>query len=508
MDSSNSSPVLIIGAGPTGLVLALWLTHLGIKVRIIDKNSEPGKESRAIGIQARTLELYQQMGLAQEIIHQGIKVNDFTLRKNGNKTFSLPLKDMGKGSSPFPFVLFFPQDDHEKILIEHLRLAGITVERNTELVKVTQTHDAVTATLKTSHGTETLSTHYVCGCDGARSTVREQLNISFPGGTYSQIFYVADAIATNDSPDDDIQICVSEEDFCIAMPVRQHGSYRLIGIVPPNKETQPEIHFDDVLPSIARNTHLKIKSLNWFSTYHVHHRIADHFQQGRLFLLGDAAHIHSPAGAQGMNTGIGDSINLAWKLAAVLKNNANPTLLDSYQIERRKFANQLVSTTDKLFQIMTNKKLIGKIWRGFVFPLVMPMLFHIPLMKHVFFKLVSQIKINYRHSPISQGHAGKIYAGDRLPWVPYENTDNFAPLQSLDWQIHIYGAANPTQIKNLKELNLALHLFPWNKAAAAAGLEENTIYLIRPDGYIAYINNDGDADLVKKYLATVYNYHH
>lgn len=503
MDSFNSTSdisVLIVGAGPTGLVLALWLTHFGIKVRIIDKNAEPGKESRAIGIQARTLELYQQIGLAEEIIANGIKVNDLTLRKNGNKTFSLPLNDMGKGLSPFPFILFFPQDDHEKILIEHLRVAGITIERNTELIKLTQTNECINATLKTNNGLETLNIDYLCGCDGARSTVRDQLNIQFPGGTYSQIFYVADAIATSDSADDDIQLCVSEEDFCITLPVRNHGSYRLIGIVPPDKESKTEIQFDDVLPSITRNTHLKIQSLNWFSTYHVHHRVANQFKQGRVFLIGDAAHIHSPAGAQGMNTGIGDAINLAWKLAAVLQNRADSQLLDSYQIERMKFAKQLVSTTDKLFQIMTSKKTIGKIWRGIVFPFVMPLLFRIPFMKHFFFKLTSQIKLNYRHSPLSQGQAGKIHAGDRLPWVQYETTDNFTALQSMDWQVHIYGTANSTLTNTINELNLTLHVFPWHTNVESTGLEKNTLYLIRPDGYIAYINADQNPLLLKNFL--------
>ncbi len=506
MDSSNSTPpqntsILIVGAGPTGLVLALWLTHFGVNVRIIDKNAEAGTESRAIGIQARTLELYQQIGLAQDIIAHGIKVNDLTLRKNGRKTFSLPLKDMGKGLSPFPFILFFPQDDHEKILIERLRLAGVTVERNSELIKLTQTNDSVQAIVKNENGLETINIAYLCGCDGARSTVREQLNIQFPGGTYSQIFFVADAIATSDSADDDIQLCVSSEDFCITLPVRNHGSYRLIGIVPPDKESKENINFDDVLPSVTRNTQLKIKSLNWFSTYHVHHRVANQFQKERAFLIGDAAHIHSPAGAQGMNTGIGDAINLAWKLAAVVQNRADPKLLGSYQIERMQFAKQLVSTTDKLFQIMTSKHLLGKIWRGIVFPFVMPMLFRIPFMKRFFFKIVSQIELKYRHSPLSQGHAGKIYAGDRLPWVQYETTDNFASLQAMDWQVHIYGTASSTLVTDINKLKIALHVFPWSNNPETAGLEKNTIYLIRPDGYIAYINSDQNPLLLKEFLS-------
>ncbi len=495
-----TTSILIVGAGPTGLVLALWLTRLGVTVRIIDKNTEAGKESRAIGVQAHTLELYQQIGLAQEIVEKGIKANALNIRKNGRKTFSLSLREMGKGLSPFPFLLFFPQDDHEKILIEHLHQAGITVERNTELVNFTQTSDHVQALLKTEQGLETLQIAYLCGCDGAHSTVRDTLKIKFPGGTYSQIFYVADVIATSDSENDNLQVCVSQEDLCLALPVRSSGSFRLIGIVPPDKETKEKITFDDVMPSILRNTLLKIKALNWFSTYHVHHRVAQQFRKERVFLVGDAAHIHSPAGAQGMNTGIGDAINLAWKLASVIQNRASSALLDSYEIERIPFANQLVSTTDKLFQIMTNSGLLGKLWRGVFFPFILPLLFRWATVRRYFFKITSQINLKYRQSPLSTGHARKIYGGDRLPWVPYKTTDNFSSLQSLNWQIHIYGEITSEFKDNIDGLNIPLHVFPWNKQTQSAGLEENTLYLIRPDGYISYIGSDQNAKKLKDFL--------
>ena len=480
--------VLIVGAGPSGLVLALWLSHFDIPVRIIDKNTGPGTESRAIGIQARTLEFYQQMGFAQEIVNKGIKADALTIRKNGGETFSISLKEMGKGLSPFPFLLFFPQDEHEKILIEHLQQAGIIVERNTELLSFTQTQDGVKALLKTEKGTEPIEVAYLCGCDGARSTTRDLLHIQFPGGTYSQIFYVADVMPESETIDPNLQVCVSQEDFCLVLPVRSSGSLRLIGIVPHDKETKEKITFDDVIPSIVHNTLLKIKTLNWFSTYHVHHRVAEHFQKDRVFLIGDAAHIHSPAGAQGMNTGIGDAINLAWKIAEVIKNQAPSSLLDSYEIERMRFANRLVSTTDKLFQLMTNEGLLGKCWRDLFVPYVLPVLFRLALVRRYFFKIILQIQLNYRQSPLSKGHTKKISAGDRLPWVRSEN--NFAPLQSLNWQAHIYGEASLEFKNKLKELNIPLHVFPWNNQTAEASLEKNWVYLIRPDGYISYMTSD------------------
>jgi 2-polyprenyl-6-methoxyphenol hydroxylase-like FAD-dependent oxidoreductase len=493
--------VLIVGAGPTGLVLALWLSQFGISARIIDKSSGPGETSRAMGVQARTLEHYAQIGLANEVIAKGIKANIFNIRKNGKKTFALQLGDMGKDLSPYPFMLTFPQDDHEQLLIEHLQRAGISVERNTELISVQQNTDSVTVQLTSPHGTETFNCAYLCACDGARSTIRSALNIAFSGGTYSQIFYVADVLAEAESAQSKLQMCVDHEDFCMVLPIRSSGSYRLIGIAPYEIEHQEHISFDDIRSSVLYLTQLKIQSLNWFSTYHVHHRVAAQFRKDRIFLLGDAAHIHSPAGAQGMNTGIGDAINLAWKIAAVLQKRAAPAVLDSYEIERQRFAKQLVATTDRMFTIMTNRRLLGACWRGFIFPYLLPLLFRWQGVRHYFFKMISQIRITYRHSPLSKGGSKKIAAGDRLPWIYYADKDNFASLQLLDWQIHIYGTAHTDFEHALQQQHIKLNVFPWDKQAQAAGLIKDAIYLIRPDAYIAYIDSRQDSEQLKQYLA-------
>jgi 2-polyprenyl-6-methoxyphenol hydroxylase-like FAD-dependent oxidoreductase len=492
------TPVLIVGAGPTGLTLALWLTRFGVPFRIIDTSSGPGETSRAMGVQARTLEFYQQLGLAEEIIKRGIKVEEVNFRKVGRKVFSANLGDMGKGISPFPFMLSFPQDDHEKFLLEQLTAAGVTVERNTELTEFSQNDSGIQATVKTKNGEEKITAAYLCGCDGARSTVRTTLKVDFHGGTYSQIFYVADAMAEGDAANGNVQICVSDEDFCLVMPVRSSGTFRLIGAVPTDKMNDDKITIEDVIPVVEKDSGIKVKSCNWFSTYHVHHRVAKHFHFGRIFLSGDAAHIHSPVGAQGMNTGIGDAVNLAWKLAAVLQNRASPALLDTYEIERMAFAKQLVSTTDKLFQIMTNRGWLGKCWRGFVFPMIMPILFSFEFMRRFFFKVISQTKIEYRKSPLSKGVVNLIHSGDRLPWV--DNTDNYAALKILDWQVQIYGKVNTEFENSLRDMHLTLTNFPWNEKAQAAGFQENAIYLVRPDGYISYVDGTQSIEGLKNFL--------
>jgi 2-polyprenyl-6-methoxyphenol hydroxylase-like FAD-dependent oxidoreductase len=495
--------VLIIGAGPTGLVLALWLTKLGIPVRIIDKDNGPGQTSRAIALHARTLEFYQQIGIADEVVTNGIIIERLNLRNNGQQAASVYLGSLGKNLSPFPFVLSFPQDDHEKLLIRHLQFAGVTVERNTELINLSQNNDKVTAIIKKQHQIETLQTPFLFGCDGARSTVRSSLNINFPGGTYSQLYYVADVMAKGEIANEEIQLCFNENEFTLAFPVRSSGSIRLIGIVPKEIETRKHIQFTDVESRAIQNTKLTISQVNWFSTYHSHHRVANHFKMGRVFLLGDSAHIHSPVGGQGMNTGIGDAINLSWKIALVLKNRASISLLETYESERIVFARRLTETTDKAFQAITNTGLIGKLVRSVFFAFIFPFLTHFTFFKKYLFKTVSQIKINYHHSALSKGKAGTIQGGDRLPWVHGEGVDNFKSLACLDWQIHIYGKATDKFRQSIAPLNLKLNEFSWNKSAAQAGLKKNAIYLIRPDGYVGYANVLQEIEGLENYLSTM-----
>jgi 2-polyprenyl-6-methoxyphenol hydroxylase-like FAD-dependent oxidoreductase len=496
------TPILIVGAGPTGLVLALWLAHFDISFRIIDKDDGPGETSRAMGVQARTLEFYQQIGIAQEVISKGIIANAFNLRVLGDVKAVGRLHDMGKGLSPYPYMLTFPQDDHEKLLIEHLDKMGITIERKTELISFNQTASSVQATLKTpSGGTETVDATYLCGCDGARSTTRTNLKMDFHGGTYSQIFYVADAKATGDAANGDLQLCLSENDFCMVLPVRSTGNFRLIGVVPGGDDPQVKIAYKDVADAVIRDTHLKVEEVNWFSTYHVHHRVAKQFRVERIFLAGDAAHIHSPLGAQGMNTGIADAINLAWKLAAVLQKRAAPTVLDSYEIERKAFALLLVSTTDKMFQVMTMGGTLGKYWRTKIFPFIMSHIIRFDVVRRFFFKTISQIKINYRQSPLSQNVVGKLHGGDRLPWVDNGASDNYAALQSVDWQVHIYGEANKDFEKAVGDMGMPLKIFPGNERSEAAGLQKDAVYLVRPDGYLGFVYATQDAEKLKSYIA-------
>ncbi len=331
-------PILIVGAGPTGLVLALWLARSGVSFRIIEKNAGPGEASRAMAVQARTLEFYRQLGIAERIVESGIKMRGVHLREGSREIAGFPFDGIGTDISPFSFVLSYPQDDHERLLVQVLEEAGVRVEWNTELVRFEEEGERVRATLRKGDSEETGGFAYICGCDGAHSAVRQTLGLGFPGGTYQESFYVADVRASGLAFNEDVNASLSARSFCLAFPVRSSGIFRLIGIIPEELAGREDLTFDDIRPYVKKQVDADVHDVNWFSTYRVHHRVADHFRQGRVFIAGDAGHIHSPAGGQGMNTGIGDAVNLAWKLAAVVGGRANRSILDTYEAERIAFA--------------------------------------------------------------------------------------------------------------------------------------------------------------------------
>jgi len=500
---AHDTDVLIVGAGPTGLVLSLWLTRLCVRVRIIDKTAEPGTTSRALAVQARTLELYSQIGLADALVERGRKIPAVNLWVSGKKVGHLALGDVGAGLSPFPFALVFPQDEHERLLIDRLIQAGVEVERRMELLGFEDTAGRIRARLKRSDGTaEECEATYIAGCDGAHSSVRESLEIGFPGGAYDHVFYVADVEAKGSAMNGEVHVALDTTDFLALFPLKSEGRARLVGTVRETEPRNENLSWNDVSKRVIDWMSIDVERVNWFSTYHVHHRVADHFRKDRAFLLGDAAHIHSPVGGQGMNTGIGDAVNLAWKLAAVLKGRADASLLDSYEPERIAFARRLVATTDRAFTGVTSPGAIARLVRMQIVPLLLPLLSEFKAVRRLMFRTVSQTAVNYRASSLSEGRVGAVHGGDRLPWVKMDDgvKDNFIPLTSLDWQVHVYGDA-PTEIRTLcEERNLPLHVFPWRPEMERSGLRRDAVYLVRPDGYVATAASERGAAVITSYL--------
>ena len=495
--------VLIIGAGPTGLVLTLWLTKLGVKVRIIDKTAEPGTTSRALAVQARTLELYRQLDLTDAVLKQGHKVPAVNLWVRGEPVTRLPFERIGSDLTPYPFLHIFPQDQHECLLIERLQALGVSVDRRTELVSFSDESGRVIARLRGPEGREeSCEASYIAGCDGAHSIVRDTIGMGFPGGTYRQLFYVADVEAAGRALNGELHADLDEADFLAVFPLAGEGRARLIGTVRDERADRAgTLTFEDV--SDRAITHLKVdvRKVNWFSTYHVHHRVTEHFRKGRAFLLGDAAHVHSPAGGQGMNTGIGDAINLAWKLAAVLAGHAPDTLLNSYEAERIGFARRLVATTDRVFSFVSAEGRIADIIRTRVAPVLIPTAMAFEVAREYLFWTVSQITLNYRDGPLSVGVAGRVHGGDRLPWVPIDGKDNFEPLAAMNWQVHVYGSASAQLTDWCACHDMPLHVFDWRPEHEAAGLARNAIYLLRPDTYVALADASSAPEALELYFS-------
>jgi 2-polyprenyl-6-methoxyphenol hydroxylase-like FAD-dependent oxidoreductase len=504
MNAMNRIDVFISGAGPTGLVLALWLTRQGVNVRIADKTPGPGTTSRAVVVHARTLELYRQLGLADEVVRAGTPNPGLNLWVRGKRRARIEFNDAGAGLTPYPFVLVFPQDRHEKLLIEHLRDLGVEVERETELLDFEQRGDHVLVHLRGPGGPQSIETRFLAGCDGAHSPVRHQLHAGFEGGTYDQLFYVADVLAGGERADGEIHLSLDDADFLALFSYTDDGQARLIGSIREDRvDPGRPLSFDDVSERAIRGLGLEVDKVNWFSTYKVHHRLTERFRDGRVFLLGDAAHIHSPAGGQGMNTGIGDAINLAWKLKAVLHGDAPDSLLDSYEAERLAFARTLVETTDRVFTFVSAEGGFANFVRTRIAPMFVSAAYSVDAVREFMFRLVSQCMLNYHGSPLSGTGAGKVKGGDRLPWAAGAALDNFAPTGSVDWLVHVYGAPRDELMAWCHGASLPLRVWDFERAHEDAGLAKDAAYLVRPDGYVAVADADGRPEPLQAYFSKI-----
>ncbi|MBH8571271.1 FAD-dependent monooxygenase [Microvirga sp. STS02] len=476
----TAANVLIAGAGPSGLMLALELCRHGLRPRIIDPLPGPSPLSRALVMHARTLELLDRHGLAGTFIAQGDMVRGVALRRKGHVAAKLPLGRIGEGLSPFPYALTISQDQTERLLREALVPYGVAVEWNTSLTGLTQEAAGATATLQApGQPPETVTAAYVAGCDGAHSAVRHALGIGFPGGTYEQVFFVADTVT--EGLDEDVrlgrmlEVSLAPRTFNAFFPMPQ-GRMRIIGLLPDGLAPEAAT-FATVQPGLEAAEHVRVQSVSWFATYRVHHRVADHFRQGRAFLVGDAGHIHSPAGGQGMNTGLGDAVNLGWKLAAVLQHTAPEALLDTYEAERIPFARQLVATTDRAFTGATRATAWASFVRSWVAPLLLPLAVRVPAIRRLMFRTISQIGIKYPHSSLNRGRAGGVAGGRRLPWA----AGRYEALRPVGWHLLHVGPVPAAQAW------AAAHNLAATQIAPTATEAPGTVYVVRPDGYVGKV---------------------
>ena len=493
--------VLIVGAGPTGLMLANQLARRNINTLIIDQHPGPSLETRALGVQARTLEIYSHLGIVERAIELGKRGTGANIWAQGEHRARVALSDVGDKVTPYPFVLILGQDDNERIMGDHLRELGCSVQWNTELVSVTQQADSVTAVIKQAEGSQRkVVAAWVAGCDGARSTVRESCGIAFAGAPYEHVFFVADTEVTGRMVPDEVNIYLFQDGFHLLFPMRGKDHWRIVGILPPELRNKPDLRFEAVVPSLQNEAgdQLQIKSCSWFSTYRIHHRAAVHFRDRRCFLLGDAAHIHSPVGAQGMNTGLQDAYNLAWKLTLVIKKQAKTALLDSYEQERLPVARALLHGTDRAFRIIVSDSWIPGLLRTRVLSRLAAFAANRNAVQRLAFRTVSQTGVRYRKSSLSKSLNGlpenAPHAGDRFPWLRLKFTadgaveDLFQKLCDTHFSLILVGQSNFTG--ETPELNGLLHTYvvpadPTNdEELARTRIPQPSFYLIRPDGYV------------------------
>ncbi len=281
MRHGTQCQVLVAGAGPTGLMLALWLARQGVRVRIVDKTEAPGTTSRALVVHARSLEFYQQLGLSDAAVARGRTFAGARLWAHGGCRGHIVLGDIGEGLSPFPYMLILPQDEQEHLLVDALHACGIEVERGTELAGFEDDGAGIVTLLRRGDGSEErCACAYLAGCDGTHSTVRHALDVGFAGEAYAHLFYVADVQARGPVVNGELNLALDTSDFLAIFPLTGQGSARLIGTIRESAEDERReaLSWDDVSPAIFEHLALEVERVNWFSTYHVHHRVASRFR--------------------------------------------------------------------------------------------------------------------------------------------------------------------------------------------------------------------------------------
>jgi 2-polyprenyl-6-methoxyphenol hydroxylase-like FAD-dependent oxidoreductase len=521
MGTTIKTDVVIIGAGPTGLSLACQFVRYGIDFVIIEKNEAVTPYSKAIGVQARTLEIYEQIGLGQKALEQGAIAGRARLLVGGEVRGEIEFSHIGEGLSPYPFVLMLEQSKNERLLYEYLRNHGKEVLWKTELENLSQTEAKVTAQVKLADGaSQTIEAKYLVACDGAKSPVRHALGLEFKGSTFERMFYVAGAQIDWNLGHDALNICLSKETFVVFFPLKGEKRYRIVGVFPEEyAKDEGDVLYEEIEARIKAEADLDldVHDVEWFSTYKVHTRHVSRFSEGRCFLAGDAAHIHSPAGAQGMNTGIQDGYNLAWKMALVLKGRAGEKLLATYNEERLENAKHLLQTTDRMFQFAASPEWFLEFLRTNVFPAVAKYILGLDTVKHFIFPLISQIGINYRHSSLSR-HLGdkdfEVKAGDRMPYFLIGGESVYEKLRHPNFHLLVFSNKQDytqtlrqelgSQYAELVDFN-AVPLHP--QVVEAFGTDKPFHLLLRPDNYIGFISTETSLGSLRDYLNGQYSVH-
>lgn len=514
-NATIQTDVIIVGAGPTGLSLAVQLMRYNIDFVIFDKKEGVTELSKALAVHARTLEIYDQVGLAKTAVERGERVQKVALMHDGKISARLDFSSFGEQLSPFPFVLILEQSKNESLLYEHLQHHG-TVQWETELESLTQDADSVRAVIKTKSGEQAIAARYLVGCDGASSPTRHLLGLNFVGSTHPRLFYVADVQMDWQRDEADIYAALGYDSFALMFPMQGENHWRLVGNLPEyNDQADSEVTFDEVETKVKQLVQLplEIATVRWFSTYKVHTRRAEQFSTGRCFLAGDAAHVHTPAGGQGMNTGIQDAYNLAWKLAFVLRGKAQDSLLATYSEERLANAKRLLHTTDQFFDVAASDRWYFRFFRDNILPTLAGFVTQFSAAKEFLFPTISQIGLNYSDSSLSQHQHDRkfeVKAGDRMPYFLIDGENVYDRLREPKFHLLAFSdeQQDNKQVKSELETEFSdcidFHIIPLSaRVVEIFGSHKPFKVLLRPDNYIALLSLDCSMGDLKTYLERV-----
>jgi 3-(3-hydroxy-phenyl)propionate hydroxylase len=510
--------VLVVGAGPTGLSMAAELARHGVQCRVIDKALAPSDRSKAIVLQARTLEVLSLMQLADDFVAAGHSVHAGNIYSNGKRILRIRFDDL---DSTYPYILLLAQPVTERILGDRLRQLGVMVERGVELLSLSQDAEKATVELRHFNGrTERSRVDWVVGCDGPHSTVRRALDMPFEGHTFEQVFVLADVHVESRFSDSEAHIFSEHGDICAIFPLG-NDRYRVIADNPPANPRGRDLTLEECQQMVNARMHERVtlSDPEWIASFRVNSRMVKELRSRRVFLAGDAAHIHSPAGGQGMNTGIQDAVNLAWKLALVCSGRSDPSLLDSYQLERDPVERSVLRQTDVMFRVAGASSGLG----AFIRQHVAPLLGSLNFVQHGAARMVSEIDIEYEHSPIVEDHhiAHGPRAGDRAPdararlapdgatihildvcsrpqhtlLMIVDSTDHVALAEDVSRKIVasygdiitpvVVSDANPSGGANVPPMTRANTRLP-RSLRDEYGSVRPAMYLVRPDGYIGF----------------------
>ena len=517
--SINQNPdVIVVGAGPVGLVAGCELARRGVGVRVIDKLAQPTDQSRAIAVHARSLDMFDRMGIVNELVGTGIKAIAMQMYAGGRKLFRVPF---GEVDSAFPFTLTTAQTETERVLGEHLQSLGVTVERGAELIALSQDDDGVHLTLQKGGSTERVSTSWVIGADGAHSTVRKLVGTKLAGAFVGERFLLGDVDAEHSLDRDSMHTFFAPDGPVVVLAMRD-GRMRFLAEVHDAPGTPLNMNpTQDELQAILdrRIGGIRVLRSHWLTNFEIRHARVPAYRWGRVFLAGDAAHIHSPAGGQGMNTGMQDAFNLTWKLAAVINADAGDTLLDSYEAERGPVADSVITYTNRLTKAGTLSGVPRRIR-----DVVVRILSRVPATRQVMAETVEEVNVNYQDSPIAVGrpprHA-KVVAGQHVPHATDEAVQKqlravcgaqtlghvvltvaarqVAPAAGGPGHVQVLVTGDGVPVAGYD----AVVADPKGVVAQRLGLKNGGRVVIRPDGYIGAIAALADTTTIADYFAKI-----